>query len=316
MRALLRRFLLPSAVVAGLGLAVAREHALLSAGILALVHADPSWIAVGIVLTCALWPAGAFMVLGSVPVRPPFRRLLAVQVAASFANHVLPAGTGGYAVNMRYLRRIGLTREAAVASLALNTGAGVLSHLLLVGAVLATTPLWASPTRSPSLPIAAPPHAFELAVAGAVVVMAVLTGAVAARRRLPLRRLTSFVSGGRVILAVFLNPRRALHLWGGAVSQPLLHTVALYAVLRALRTPLPMLVVLLVYLLASALSALVPSPGGVGALDLLLSGALVAAGLPGAAAIAALVGYRVLTVWLTVIPGAGTLLFLASRRII
>jgi uncharacterized membrane protein YbhN (UPF0104 family) len=71
-----------------------------------------------------------------------------------------------------------------------------------------------------------------------------------------------------------------------------------------------------VYLASSAVSALIPSPGGIGSLDVVLTAGLVAAGLPVASAVGGLVAYRFLTVWIPVLPGACTLGVLVKRRIV
>jgi uncharacterized membrane protein YbhN (UPF0104 family) len=49
----------------------------------------------------------------------------------------------------------------------------------------------------------------------------------------------------------------------------------------------------------------VPSPGDLGALDVTLVGGLVAIGAPAVTAVAALLGYRMLSVWVPLLPGAG-----------
>ena len=69
-----------------------------------------------------------------------------MQVAATFANHVLPGGSGGLAVNVRFLRRYGLSRGDAVGAVALNMLAGRVTHtaLLLVALVAAPDVLTAA----------------------------------------------------------------------------------------------------------------------------------------------------------------------------
>ncbi len=57
------------------------------------------------------------------------------------------------------------------------------------------------------------------------------------------------------------------------------------------------------YLLASGAVVLLPTPGGLGSLDAALMLTLTAAGVPGAAALSAVFGYRLLTAWLPLFPG-------------
>ena len=108
----------PDLLRAGLAVAVAvalvvllvRHWTMLDAGSDSVARADLAWIGLAAAGTVLLWTAGTVSQLGSVRPRLPLFRLFAVQVAASFANHVLPGGSGGLAVNVRFLRRYGLSR--------------------------------------------------------------------------------------------------------------------------------------------------------------------------------------------------------------
>ncbi|MYR58779.1 TIGR00374 family protein, partial [Streptomyces sp. SID625] len=86
------------------------------------------------------------------------------------------------------------------------------------------------------------------------------------------------------------------------------------AVVQAVGLPLSPLRVALLYLAASSAAALLPTPGGLGSLDAALAFALTSAGAPGTAAASAVLGYRLLTVWLPLIPGLLVLGALIRRR--
>jgi uncharacterized membrane protein YbhN (UPF0104 family) len=306
---------LVAVAVTGAAVVVAALHwAAVSAGARQLLAADAGWLTLAGALACLLWVSGTVMQLGVLAVKPPLLRLFAVQVAGSFANHVLPAGAGGIAVNVRFLRRLGMTREAALASQALNMSAGALMHTVLLAAALVLAPSALRHLATARLDAASDGVGRLLligcvlaAVAGAVVVLA--------RRSLPGVR-ARVAAEYRRLAAVASDPRRAAHLWAGAMAVPLVHSVVLFAVLHAIGSPLPLGVVLLVYLGSSTVSALIPSPGGIGSLDVALAAGLAAAGLPVASAVGGLVAYRFLTVWMPLVPGACTLGVLAKRRII
>ena len=319
-----RRSLLALAVAAAVVVLAVTHRAALDASSEALIGASHGWLAVAVAGTIGLWLAGTAATLGSLPLRPPLHRLLAVQVAASFANHVLPAGAGGYAVNLRYLQRLGMTRRSATASLAMNTGAGAAAHLaLLVGAfVLAPTALtqW-----HPAITLPPWLHDEEIAVAGTLAVLA-LGGALLRRRRRSRPGAVTVAPGPGLrarlaadlaaLRALAVDPRKAVPLWLGALGTAFLHCLVLFAVLRATGVAIGLPATAVAYLAASTLSALVPSPGGIGGLDVLLSAALVAAGVSGPAALTALLGYRLVTVWVPMLPAAGVLTLLLRRRVI
>ena len=69
-----------------------------------------------------------------------------------------------------------------------------------------------------------------------------------------------------------------------------------------------------VYLTGSAIGSLVPTPGGLGAIEAALSAGLTAAGMPGAAAVSAVLLYRLLTFWLPVPIGWLALKYLERRQ--
>ncbi|MEY2431256.1 MAG: glycosyltransferase 2 family protein, partial [Acidimicrobiaceae bacterium] len=60
---------------------------------------------------------------------------------------------------------------------------------------------------------------------------------------------------------------------------------------------------LLVTIGSSAVSGLVPAPGGLGVAEATLAGALTAAGLPSALAVTATLTQRLVSTWLPTIPG-------------
>ena len=289
----------------------------LSACVGSTAGADKEWVSLAVVGTVLLWVSGTMTQLGAISIRPSFSRVLAVQIAASFANHVLPAGSGGIAVNVRFLRKLGMTRESALAAQALSSTVGLINHMLLLMAALALAPR-ASQRLGVHLP-EVPAMTTVVGVLGCIglglVLAVVLRRGLATRRRLA-RALGVLRAEALALRRVLRDPRRAAELWLGSVSAPLLHSLILVFVLRALSCPMSAGLVLLVYLAASAVSGLVPSPGAIGALDVTLSAGLVAAGAPTPSALAAVLIYRLVTVWGPLVPGACVLGVLVRRKLV
>jgi uncharacterized membrane protein YbhN (UPF0104 family) len=288
------------------------ERAALDAGSDSVAGADRAWLVLAATGILGLWVAGTVSQLGSVPVRLPFRRLFAVQVAAGFANHVLPAGCGGMAVNVRFLHRNGLSRPAAVGSVALNLLAGTVTHtaLLVVAVLLAPASLTAAYARGGP---AGPPGSWPLLVAVGLPLAVLL---VWATRRWGARGVRHVREQLGTLGAVLRTPLRAAQLWLGSLAVPVLHCLTLWAVLRSLGGTVPLVPLALAYLVASAVAALLPSPGGFGALDVTLVGGLVAVGAPATTALATVLAYRLMTVWVPLLPGACMLAVLVRRRVI
>jgi uncharacterized membrane protein YbhN (UPF0104 family) len=117
--------------------------------------------------------------------------------------------------------------------------------------------------------------------------------------------------GEWLVLAVLAT----VAMWlAGAVS--LLGTIPVRPPLARLQAPIGAGTVLVVYLGMSSLTAVVPSPGAIGGLDVALVAGLVAAGVSSTVALATVLGYRMITVWLPLPPAACTFAVLLRRRVI
>jgi len=276
---------------------------------------DGNWLAIAGLGTVGLWVAGTASQIGTLPVRLPVFRLFAVQIAASFANHLAPAGVGGALVNLRFLRRQGVATGAGVASLSLNAAAGAVAHVLWLGALAVFVPgtvLAATGVLSPHVLIWIGVCLLAVAVGATGAVRLAPRGPAALRVRA--ERLRAGVGHHTAGLGGVLGDRRrAVALWAGALATPLFHILVLYAVAHALGVHAGPAVIGAVYLTVSTLSALVPAPGAIGAFDVLLVAGLTATGMPAAGAVAATVAYRLVTVWLPLVP-AGCLLAVLVRR--
>jgi uncharacterized membrane protein YbhN (UPF0104 family) len=260
------------------------------------------------------WVAVSFARQGAVLERLPAGRLLATQFAAGTANHLLPSGLGAGAVNLRFLRGCGLPAARSSAALALYLLAEAAGRVMLLLALLAGFP-----------------HALRLGglLSGAAGVRITVTAGLAAVALTPavvaippLRRLVhgflrTALSDAR---SVHRRPARAFALWGGAIAFPALQACGLVAVCAALDLPVPMAHVAVAYLAASVLAAAIPAPGGIGSVDaalvVALVVALVTAGAPMAGATSAVLAFRIVTVWLPLVPGAVVLGALVRLKVV
>ena len=314
----------PVAVVAalvagGVAVDVLAHHAEVTNALLGVRGADRQWLAVAGLAAMALWITGTATQLGVLHITPPVGRLFAVQVAASFANSLMPGGVGGMAVNVRFLRRHGLNTGAGMAAVGMNSVAGLVAHLaLLVGVAIAVPGRFHAVWRTVNGDVHAAMSRHLLVGCAVVAGLLVLATTVAVlRRRAALRARGQAVRAELAALrAVLGHPRRAVALWVGALAAPLLHCLVLFAVLHSLEVSVSAMTATAVYLTVSAVAALIPSPGGLGTFDVLLTGALVAVGVYGPAAVGAVVAYRLATVWLPLVPSGCVFAFLLRRRII
>lgn len=296
--------------VLAVGVWIAAHRELVLSGGRDLLTADRSWLLAAVTATGLTWVAASFTRQGTVLEPLPRGRLLATQFAAGAANHLLPAGLGAGAVNLRFLRRCGLPLSRSSAALALYLLAESVGRVVLLVVLLAVFP------RALRLDGPVPDGAGPaLATAGGALVGVLALVLFAVR---PLRRLVGDFL--RVALAearsLHARPSRALALWGGSLAFPALQAAGLVAVALALHLPVPVIHVAIAYLAASVAAAAVPTPGGIGSVDAALVVALVTAGASVALATSAVLGFRIITVWLPLIPGALVLGALVRRKVV
>nr|WP_078496123.1 YbhN family protein [Streptomyces sp. LaPpAH-108] len=287
-----------------------RHRSVLAEGFGQVRTASWPWLLVAGAATCLTWVAAACTRQGAV-LRPlPKRRLLATQFAAGAANHLLPTGLGASAVNLRFLTVCGVPLARSSAALALYLLAECVGRLGLLAALLI-----AFPDALRLHPVLPDGSALPLLLGGAALVTTAgaLLFLVRRLRATVARFLREALGEAR---SVHRRPARALALWGGALAFPALQAAGLVAVGRALELPVPAPHAALAYLAATTAVALVPTPGGIGSVEAALVVALVAAGGPAAVATAVVLAYRMITVWLPLVPGALTLGALVRLRVI
>jgi uncharacterized membrane protein YbhN (UPF0104 family) len=276
--------------------------------------ADGQWLAVAVAAAVMTWVCSATAQQGAVVESLPPGRLLAAQFAASAANHVLPAGVGGNAVNLRFLVRNGLSPTRSVAALAVRACAAVIGRIVLLVVVLASFPGALHIRRVTSGGGASvPDHPLVIC---AVVAVTLTGGFVLTRctRRLRDRLRVFLVSVATDVRTLHGSRARIAALWGGSLAFPAMHAAVLVAVVRAVHAPVPMSGVVVAYLCASTATGWLPTPAGLGSLDAALGLALVTAGASAVAATSAVLGYRLVTAWLPLIPGVVVLAVLVRCR--
>ncbi|MGC9543410.1 lysylphosphatidylglycerol synthase transmembrane domain-containing protein [Streptomyces sp. UG1] len=273
--------------------------------------ADPWWLLSGLFFTCMGWVAAALVRQGAIPDRLPPGLLLASQFAAGAANHVLPASIGAHAVTLRFLQGQGVPLARGTASLALySLVKPVAKTAVLLGFLIAFPELLHLGELVPDR------RTLLLVAAGLVTALGATVVLVTTVR--PLRRpLLDFVRTALTDARILhTRPGRALALWGGAAATPLLQASVIASVGFALGLPLTWTQVTLALLLASTAVGAVPAPGGIGPVDAALVFTMVTFGAPTGLAAATVIGYRVLTVWVPLLPGALVLSIMVQRKIL
>jgi uncharacterized membrane protein YbhN (UPF0104 family) len=258
----------------------------------ALRRADRPWLLAALGGSALTYVGAALVLLAFVPTALPLVRTTLVQLATAWLTLVTPPTVGHVGLNMRYLQRSGVTVTGAAATVAVSQVATVvLTVLMLLGAG------WASGVSTSRLSLV-PSGEVLLVLLAAVAVVGLLI-AVAPVRRLLRRRLEPLLRQSLPqLLAAATEPRRLLTAVGGIVLQNAGYTLALDASLRAFGVSLALPTVLGVYLVASTVGSVAPTPGGLGAVEAALIAGLTATGVPVSSAVTVVLAFRTVTFWL------------------
>ncbi|MEA2900727.1 MAG: hypothetical protein QOH36_614 [Actinomycetota bacterium] len=275
----------------------------------ALGHARWGWLVPLVAASAFTYLMAAVALMGASATPLALGRTWAVQVAAAFTNRLAPAGLGGMGTNIRYLEAAGSDRPAAVTAMALNTVAGFLVHaagLVVVIPLLGATGGVHRLPSAPDLPDQWP------AVVG---VLAALIGVGLVRwgRRLRRRVVPGLRSALSSLRSVAAEPRRAIALVVGSAGVTAGYAAGLVVAVEAFGGGLPATRIVAVYLGGSALAAVSPTPGGLGALEAALVAGLTGLGAAAGPSVAAVLVYRFVTYWVPVLPGLVLFRRLRSR---
>ncbi|WP_406383757.1 YbhN family protein [Streptomyces sp. NBC_01618] len=264
-------------------------------------QAEWGWVAAAVGFSALSYVAAAMSLLGFVPERVPFGKTVLAQVAGSFVKIVAPAAVGGVALNTRFLQRAGVRPGLAVASVGASQLFGLGCHILLLAAFGYLT----GTERTPS---SLTPSRTVIAGLLTVAVLVLVVTAVPFLRKFVVTRVRSLFAGvvPRMI-DVVQRPQKLLTGIGGMLLLTGLFVMCLDASVRAFSGPdvphLSYASIAVVFLAGNALGSAAPTPGGMGAVEGALTLGLIAVGLPKEVAAPAVLLYRLLTLWLPVLPG-------------
>ncbi|WP_369273275.1 lysylphosphatidylglycerol synthase domain-containing protein [Streptomyces sp. R11] len=264
-----------------------------------IANAQWGWVAAAVLFSAASYFAAAMALLGFVPERVPFRRTVSAQVAGSFVKIVAPAAVGGVALNTRFLQRAGVRPGLAVASVGASQLFGLGCHILMLLAFGYLTGTEKTPSLSPSRTV----------IAGllTVAVLVLVVTSVPFLRKFVVTRVRSLFAGVVPrMLDVLQRPQKLVTGIGGMLLLTACFVMCLDASIRAFGsdgTSISIASVAVVFLAGNALGSAAPTPGGVGAVEATLTVGLIAVGLPSEVAAPSVLLFRLLTLWLPVLPG-------------
>ncbi|MEE4494402.1 lysylphosphatidylglycerol synthase domain-containing protein [Streptomyces sp. BE230] len=264
-------------------------------------QAEWGWVAAALGFSALSYIAAAMSLLGFVPERVPFGKTVLAQVAGSFVKIVAPAAVGGVALNTRFLQRSGVRPGLAVASVGASQLFGLGCHIVLLAA-------FGYLTGTEKTPSSLTPSRTVIAGLLTVAVLVLVVTAIPFLRKFVATRVRSLFAGVVPrMLDVVQRPQKLLTGIGGMLLLTGLFVMCLDASVRAFSGPdtphLSYASIAVVFLAGNALGSAAPTPGGMGAVEGALTLGLIAVGLPKEVAAPAVLLYRLMTLWLPVLPG-------------
>ncbi|TAK68567.1 MAG: flippase-like domain-containing protein [Actinomycetota bacterium] len=254
------------------------------------------WAVVAAIASLITYVGATLSLSGFVPERISLLRTMLAQVAGDFATLVAPPTLGAVAINVRFLTKAGLHPALAGASVGVSQVAAFGVHLcLLVGFGIAAgtqTDLSFDPPR--------------WVVIGILVLAALALAATPlppVRRQLAQRVAPLLREVGPRMITIAQRPLKLVEGFGGIVLLNLAYIAVLVASVKAFGGDLPVATVAVVYLAGATIGQAAPTPGGVGAVEGVMAGALTVAGVDAGIALSAVLLYRVVTFWVPTVPG-------------
>src|SRR4051794_1198913 len=264
------------------------------------------WVPLLLLASALTYVAAALALTGYVREKLRFGRTVLAQLAGSFAGFVTPPAVGGIAINARYLQKAGVPAAGIATGLGLSQAVNAASHVVLLVAFAAAT---GAATNEGLL---VPGWAF--AVLGGVAGLGLLALAVPRPRRWLSARLLPPLRQSLTRLAdLVTTPPKLAEALFGALALNAAYIAALWFAVQAFHTPIGFAGAAVVYLTGAAIGSAAPTPGGLGAVELALSTGLAAIGVPGTAAVSAVLLFRIATFWLPVPLGWLALRWLGRR---
>jgi uncharacterized membrane protein YbhN (UPF0104 family) len=256
------------------------------------------WLGPMVVGAAATIGFAALAFVAAVPEPVPYLPALRMQTASSFVSRIAPANTGTLAMGVRFLQRFGLDPGAAAAAVGLCALAGFVCHISLMVAFLA----WVG-TSDVGFSL---PQANVLFIVIAVAVSAaglVIVAVPALRRRILPPLLVQIRNAVSSVADVLTSPLRVISLIYGSVGITMSFILTLAAAVAAFGGGVSFPEIGAAYLVAAALGSAAPTPGGLGAVEAALVGALTGYGMSSGQAVSAVLTFRLVTYWLPMLPG-------------
>lgn len=232
----------------------------------------------------------------------PFAKTLIVQVSSGALSKMLPSGLASIGLNFLYLRRSRNSAPQAAAAVTANNTLGFIGNTVIIAALL---PGWhgVQAARHFSRP-------YTL-VAGGLVLICILA------LLIRVKRIRKFLQSTARQLGMYRHKiTRLVFALGCAVIITLANCAILWLAAAAVGLHLSIPLAVMAASAGVAGGTLVPTPGGLGGVEVGVVAVLKLQGIEPAPALETVILFRLLSYWLPLIAGSGALLYALKKPLV
>lgn len=278
-------------------------------GIKVASQANFGWIllAIGSLALTYFAAALVYLFLAKLPLK--YLKTVAVQLATSFTNRLVPGGFGGIGLNVDYLMKNKHQPSEASSVVTTNTIVALTSHILLLTGALIIGNI------SPKLLVAGKTLSPRFLLLVALVIFVIILS-LNWRQNLWLK-ITSFIKKTWAHVVEYRNhPLRLILALLGATAITMLFVTALYASAHASGLPVSFIQAFIAYTAGVLIGAAVLTPGGLVGVEAGLFAALVSFKFDSSLVFSTIIIFRLLAFWLPIVPGYISFLLLRKYKVV
>lgn len=274
----------------------------------AVKNASGWWMAASFGAGLITYVGSAIGLAAFTPERIGLWRTTLVQIAASVIALVAPAGIGPAAMDLRFLTKSNIAAPLAAATVTLTQ----ISRFVITTALLIIVALGSGSAGS----IAWPQATTVATILAALAVIGVAFAFPQVRRFVWRKIGPSLTQAWPRTLWLLGNPKRLAIAVAGNIILTVGYVAAFGFALAAFGYSLSPITLAITFLVSNSAGSVVPSPGGIGPIELALTSGLALAGIPYATAVSVTIVYRLLTFWGRVPLGWLALRYLERKNLI
>lgn len=259
-----------------------------------LSRADPVFIGVAVVACALTYLLDPPALLAFVHQRISYARAVGAQLALSFVKLIMPSTLGNAALDYRLLTKSGVASSAALAAAAASQALAFIVTVPLLLLLALFTGRTASVGITPS-----PTSIIVVVAVVACLGLLSLAPPVRSRARETWERFAA--NGLNNLLDALQDPRRVLAAVGGSLGVTFSFVTCFYASLTAVGVHnVSFAVLAVIWLTGNTIGTAIPTPGGLGAIEVALTAGLTAAGVDSAQAISGVLLFRLISFWIPI----------------